>query len=441
MSDKLSIGRIQTLMNSWFGRISSAMFDQAIFSGGTFLINILLGRWLGIEAASAFAVAYAWLMLALNIYDAVLIEPMAVFGSGKYSKQFRQYLGWVYYAHLIITLLIAIIMGIAAYLSYLYDSYLVFLAMAGAALASPFFMLRWLCRQPFYVLSSPHLSAIGGIIFLIITVALMAALNFMGSFNPFNAMLVMGFAALVSGAVVSFLWLKPDFRLKNSELSKSDVLRSHFDYGKWAAPSRILYWLPGNIFYILLPIAVGSAAPAVLYNVGNLFQPLFMLTSAIGSVLLPNFVRAYERDGLTALHQRVKAALFLGVGAIAAASLFMTIFGQWIIHILYDGKYDESASFAFIATMAIFPVLNVIQQILDIALRAMGQVRLTFFSKLIWGIGTVTIGVGMMFAYGLIGTNLGQNVTAAIALALTLWYYYRYIMKPRTTASLQESEK
>src|SRR5690606_32917772 len=149
-------------------------------------------------------------------------------------------LGHLYYGHVVLTALIAIAMGIGAWFSYQYDTYLVFLAMAGAALATPLFLTRWLTRQPFYVLSTPHWSAVGGFIFLVSNVTFLAILKYMGIINTFNAMLSAGIAAVAGAAFVTITLLKPDFRLKVEGVNKREIVADHYDYGKWSAPSRIL---------------------------------------------------------------------------------------------------------------------------------------------------------------------------------------------------------
>lgn len=423
------VARLHRLTDSWLGRISGALADQAIFSGGNFLVNILLARWLGPEGYGAYAVAFAWLMLAQNLYEALLIEPLAIYGSGKYAKQFRAYMGQMFYAHIILTLIVAALMGLGAWYTLHNDSRLVFLAMTGAALAAPFYFTRWLTRQPFYVLSRPHWSVVGGTVFVVINVVALVVLLHTGWLNPLTALLTMGLGALCGSLLLAVLRLKPDMRLRQPDIDRREVLRDHVEYGKWAAPARILNWIPGNVYFIILPVVLSLEANATLRAIGNLIYPLYLMINAISGVLLPSLVRTYERDGLAALHRRLRGVAVPAVGAVAVFALVITVFGQQIVSLLYVGQYDEFTTFPIVATMAVFPVIAVMQTLLDIALRAIGQVRLTLFSTLIWGAGTLTIGVAMMIAYGLLGTNLGQMITAGIALLVTFYFYRRHVIQ------------
>src|SRR5437763_5035661 len=69
-----------------------AISDQALFSGANFLVNILLARWMAASEYGAFSLAYSVFLLFAVVHTALLIEPMMVFGSGKYQRVFPSYL-------------------------------------------------------------------------------------------------------------------------------------------------------------------------------------------------------------------------------------------------------------------------------------------------------------------------------------------------------------
>jgi len=70
-----------------------AIFDQGLISGSNFFLGIVLARWLGAEQYGAYALAFSTFLLVSLIYQALLLEPMSVFGSSTYRGSVRQYLG------------------------------------------------------------------------------------------------------------------------------------------------------------------------------------------------------------------------------------------------------------------------------------------------------------------------------------------------------------
>src|SRR5213078_3636379 len=87
----------------WAGRGALAVADQALFAGSHFILNILLARWLTPTDYGAFALAYSIFLLAVAFHGALLLEPMVIFGSGRYIKARRSYLGFVILGHVVVT--------------------------------------------------------------------------------------------------------------------------------------------------------------------------------------------------------------------------------------------------------------------------------------------------------------------------------------------------
>ena len=67
--------------------------------GTNFVVNILLARWLTPAEYGAFALAYSVFVLLGVFHIAILIEPMLVFGPGRYRERFPEYLGILLRGH------------------------------------------------------------------------------------------------------------------------------------------------------------------------------------------------------------------------------------------------------------------------------------------------------------------------------------------------------
>ncbi|MDR7404951.1 MAG: O-antigen and teichoic acid-like export protein, partial [Armatimonadota bacterium] len=127
------------------------MADQGLFSGANFVVNVLLARWLSPAEYGAFAVALSIFYLLAGFHSAVLTEPMMVFGAGRYREHFREYLGMLLYGHWGISAIVALALGIAAFVFARYGSPAIANGLAGLAVASPFLLFIWLVRRACYV--------------------------------------------------------------------------------------------------------------------------------------------------------------------------------------------------------------------------------------------------------------------------------------------------
>lgn len=433
----------------WGTKLTGAIGDQAIFAASNFFINVLLARWMTPTEFGAFVVAYSWLLLPQNFYESILIEPMTVFGAGKYGKMLRAYLGYVFYGHLLLSGLVALVMIIGAIFVYVFDSPLVGSALLGAGLSAPLVLTRWLSRRPFYITSKPHWAAIGGAIYFVLSVAILLVvrqmdvirepmsyclpidpypcqtLNQAHLLTPFSAMMIMGVAGVIASAFLTFYLIRPQWRLEEQgELTLKNVVKDHWQYGTWASGSRLLIWIPSNVYYLVLPLFMSLAESGALRALTNLIQPIYMSMSAITAILMPTFVRTFRSRGKPGVNSRMTKIIYLSLVFTGGYFIVITFFGGWIMSFLYDGKFDDIVTFPVLVTMAAVPLFTGIRTIMDAALRAMGGVKHSFISKIIPTVFTLTIGIAMLATLGVLGVNLSNLITSVISL-LTLWYFYR----------------
>lgn len=433
----------------WTQKIGSAIMDQAVFAGANFIIGVLVARWLTPEENGAYALAFSWYLLLVNLYDALVIDPISYYGSKKYSGRFQRYLGIVVYGHFGVALVMAVGLGLGGLFMMLTGSHqlqfpaalsqlqlristilstgstLIGYAMLGAAIATPMMLLRSLSRIPFYVKSTPHWSVLGGVVYLIVSVVGCFVLHEMGQLSAFSALVMMGVGTLASALTAAFI-AKPTLRPEPDDLSMRQIVQDHVEYGKWSLGSRFLSWLSSNSGYLVVPLLASLADNGSLRAITNLVLPIALANSAIVSLLVPIFARTHQHQGEKVLDQRVTQICRMVFLVTGSYFLFLTVFGKPVIHLLFDGKYDEAATLPFIMTMALIPVITTLSRIHDAALAAMGRNKLTFQAKIIPTALVVVLDVILVSAFGLIGYNLESLITAALTLFFVRTLYVRY---------------
>src|SRR5436305_9896544 len=84
---------------AWAHRGGLSILHQGLFAGANFVLNILLARWLAPAEYGAFSLAYSVFLLFAVVHTALFIEPLMVFGSGKYQRMFSNYVSVLLRAH------------------------------------------------------------------------------------------------------------------------------------------------------------------------------------------------------------------------------------------------------------------------------------------------------------------------------------------------------
>lgn len=437
------------------GKLGLAIIDQGLFAVSNFLVNVLLARWMMPDEYGAYAVGFAWFLIAQNLYEALVTEPMAIFGAGKYSKHAKSYFGAAFIFHIWFSILVAVPFFVMTNLIE-QNSALVQLVLLATALLMPALLARWLFRQPFYIMSHIGLAVVGSLIYLVSALLTTMLFHLVPSvqthltlytldtmtthpvfwvidgswLNPFTAVLSNAIAGGFTALVMIFFYVKPSFR-NSAEINRREVYATHLKYGRWSSIDRLLMWFPSNIFYIVIPIMYDLSVSGALRALSNIEMPFYLTLTAIGAVLLPSFVRTYANDGYDALIRRVKQVRLLLLVMTGALGLVLAFAGQWIMHVLYDGNFDAYVNLLLLVAMGVHLVLFGLVAPLDLSLRARGLVKQNFIARVLPSLLTLTLGIYLLYVYGLLGVKLAAIITTFVHLLVLIYLNGR--MNPHMT--------
>ncbi len=413
---------------TWMKKLGGALLDQAFFVSSNFLLNVLLARWMTIEQYGFFVVVYVWFLLVQNIYESTVIEPMNIFGAGKYFKHLQKYFGYIFYGHLWFTLLLSLIVSAIALLVFQFSTIQVAQMTLVMALCLPFLLTRSLTRQPFYITSQPHLAALGGFLYLVISLIIVALLQTTGYLNSMTALLAMAVSGFLASLIQTLLFIKPEWRINQpqDEIMGKKILLDHWSYGRWSVLSRTMVWAQININYIVLPLIMSVAMSAALRATLNLVMPVFMAISSTMTIILPYFVRSYTERGRSQLNRLVILVLTGYLTVAFLLGVLVIFFGQWAINYLYNGKFDEFVTFKYVFAIAILPALAAASTTMNAALLAVGGVKRSFFAKIIPLILSLTLGIYLLWQFGLIGAPIGAIIVQLVTIGLVCYEYQNF---------------
>ncbi|MCA9881504.1 MAG: hypothetical protein KC546_10825 [Anaerolineae bacterium] len=416
--------RLVTKYGTWTTRISGALVDQALFAGSNFVINIALGNWMQGDEYGAFVVVYSWFLLLQNLYDAIMVEPMSIYGAGKYAQQFKRYLGFLFYGHITVGFVVFGILGVAATISVATGTPLIASAMWGAAISAPFILLRWLTRQPFYILSQPHWSAVGGFIYMVVVMAIIFLLKNKGWLHSYTALIALGIGSIAAATFLAFVFLRPHARPKsNYEMNPHTIVMDHWRYGRWSIADRIMGWLPANYHYVILPVMFSLNESGALRAIMNLTLPISLTIIAVSGLLLPSFVRKYTQGGRPLVTQQLRVAVKIVTLFTSAYCVGIVLFGAPLLNFVFNGRFDQYVTLPLLITMGISTITLGNAVVVDAALRATGRIKYAFLAKVLPAIATVTIGTFLLWQFKLIGANLTSIFVNLVTLCISLWFY------------------
>jgi len=385
-----------------------AIIDQGLISGSNFALSILLARWLGADQYGAYAVAFGIFVLLSLVYQALVLEPMAVFGGSSYHHCLKQYLSTLLRIHLVISVSLCVVLGVSAVVLHgLSNTGGLAGAMAGVTIASPCVLVFGLARRMFYLELSPAEAAAGSFIYCCLIMAALFVAFHRGLLSPFTAFLFIALGAFGTGVA---MWIRMRAKLPAGDTGPTlaETWSRHWGYGKWALASSVAGWIPANIYYPLISSFHGMAASGQLKALMNLTLPLEQVKAALSMLFLPYAARVAARKGASGPTALTTQMTFLAFAGALVYWAFILPFPKQVFQIMYSGKYQD--------VVGLLPIVAVGSIVWSaaygpaIALRGMEAPDLVFKAFAVATIGSLVIGVPATWYFGLKGAIWGGNL-------------------------------
>ena len=394
--------------------------DQTLSAAASFIVNIALIRWLAPQDYGAFAVAMSWLLLLGGLHNALLLEPMLVFGADRYRDSGTGYLSAITRGHWAVSAGLGGALGLAGLGAVLFGSPALSGAFLGVALAAPGILLLALARRVHYLKGTPRPAALGGALYLAVALGGVVALRAAGWLSPFTAYLLMGGVSLAVGA-----WLLHrqgvEVQGRLDRLPAGGVARDHWHYGRWVIASTVAAWIPGNLYFFVLPMLHGLEAAGILAALMLFLRPVMTVAQPLAVLMVPRLVRLGAGPA-------ARREMILAVAAFAAGSLLywgaLALWHEPLTALVLGAEYRAQSH--LLVVLGGFAPLLAVAAVLSSGLRAGMRPDLEFQAHLFSALVAVVVGLPLVFALALPGAAIGLPVAmAALAAAMGFLFFTR----------------
>lgn len=406
----------------WFQKSSLVILDQTLFSGGNFLVSILLARWLTPVQYGAYAVAFSIFLLLTTFHTALFIEPMLVFGAGKYNNNFQRYLAILLYGNIIAVIPFSIILVVISLFLGKYHSIEVQKAILGLVIAGPIILFLLTLRRAFYVRFRPIFSVIGVGVYILILIIFIYVMKTYNMLSQSTAFLGMGLSSFIIS--VSFIYrLRPKW-VGSHDITLNAVADVHWRYGKWALASAVMVWIPSNIYFIVLPLWIGLNGAAILKVVMNIGNIAFLSNGALALFLIPLFSK-YAAESKNKMISVMKFFFALFIIGNICYFLILTYFPREILNLFYGKRYEEF--YYLIPLVGFLAIPNSVGSVFASALRAMELPSRVFLYVMTSVLVTFVIGIPLATIMGITGVILGTFLSFSISALAILFFLHKEI--------------
>jgi len=426
------------VLAKWAGKGALTLLDQALVSASSAFASILLARILTVSAYGAYAIAISVFLFLSSVHNALLLEPLGVFGSSSYRSNLRTY----FLAGLGINFGLSI--GISVFLALVIVLYrmvtgntLVSSALWGMCAAYMIPTLTfWLCRRLAYLQFRPDIAIRGSSIYALLVLGVLYWSRRADWLSPVSVFVIQGAGALVASVVLVWGAL-PKKGVAQQALPLFAVLNDHWRYGKWVLATSVGYWLTTAAYYLFVGVFLPLERVAELRVLQNLSMPINQFLVAQTNLLLPVASARFADRGAAALRQTTKSftILFSLVGVLYLSLL--TLCGPELMRILYPVSYIHVAD--LLPLSAVPSLFIAVAQGAVIALWARRLSREVFWGYTMSGATSLLVGLLLTKYYGLLGSLTGLTIASAVF--LTVIVYRNYMIQKGEVALLSPEEK
>jgi len=400
------------------GQTSWAVIDQGLLSFASFAANLVLALWLTPAEYGGYVAATALFWIAVSGYDGLLIQPMMVFGSGRFHDRPSAYLAILTSFHWCVSAMISAALAVGGLGVMFWGSPLSGLSILGYAVGAPLVLLQPLLRRTFYVWSHPWRAAVTSAIYMAGTFAILYALYRSATLSSFTAPLA---TAGASALAIASMFAMRRIRLWSpwGGAFLREVAAAHWRYGRWAVLTGVVGWARGSIYYLVVPVSVGLEANAALNVLWNLVMPAVQLYIAAGALLVPAFSRRRQDRRFKSLMWRVLLVLVAGASVYA---LLIGLFGGTLIDLVYHGRYTQYTNLAWLMGLIVLPIaaFTTFGAVLRAYERPDRELSANVAATVVACIGIIAID-----AWGVLGAVLGLLASCVTTMLVMLWWVLR----------------
>lgn len=415
-------------MMRWGTKGSLAILEYGLIAGSNFILGFLLARWMTAEQYGAYGLGFSIFLLLSFLYQALLLEPMSVYGGSNFRENLRGYMKTSVKMHNAISAVIFIVFAIASAVTLaIGKSPALAGALAGLTIAAPCIFLFWLGRRGFYLRISPGPAAVGAALYFLLVVGGVFVINRLHVLSSFSAFLLMGLAALACG-IALLIALDRVMEPSTSVPDLRETWRKHWAYGKWALGSSIAGWIPNYLYFSVISIFAGIAHAGELRALMNIAGPVLQTYAALSMLFLPYAARVHGKEGKAGVYALTwKFTLLFSFGTLAYWAAVIPFRGP-ILKMLYAGNYSSVGQ--YLPYFALETILWSAGVGASIVLRAMESPRSMFIANCAASAITLVIGIPATKYFALWGVVWSIVLANVVGLAVTLILLQRKAKEP-----------
>ncbi len=395
------------------------LVDQGIVSASGFLVMVIIGRACAKEQLGLYFLGLSIVGFLMELQNVLIWSPYTALSQRLKGSAHALYTGSTLAHQWVLGALAMLVMAGAGYcLSWGWGPSGLGPVVWMLVLAGPFITFREYARRVCFA-GSQIKTALwldsGSALFQASVLLLLA---YFGKLSAVRAFGIIGLGAFLA----SLIWL---LRVKGSlAFSKAGVasdLSRNWSFGKWILGGNLALFLSCESYPWILNGLHGTAVVAALaacQGVMGLARPFLQGTT---NFLAPKAAQIFAQGGATALRAFARQSTLAIAPVAVLACVGIMAFGSNLVTLIYGPQYTGLG--LVIAILSLNTLTMALTVSVDYGIWAMGRTDLNFRIEIVRLLITSTLGVGLVYYFGLIGVAWGL-LTGSITVGVIQWIVF-----------------
>jgi O-antigen/teichoic acid export membrane protein len=397
--------------------------DQGIISAANFLGAIIVARNVSLTGFGVYGIGFTILRLGRAIQEGLIIQPLNTYGAEGDDASFARYAS----TSLILQLILAAITSAGIWL----------IGQALTALGNdtsgPMIWGLWFSffttqvqeylRRLLYTRQKTMLAVLNTAVSNIFRFAVLFWMIEEGTITGLGGLQAIGWGALAG--ILLGLWNGRAFWTLHVLNVRETAVRD-FKFGRWVLGGVLANFVAVEFYPVMTAGMISFAAAGAYRAIQNLMAPVLTLLRATDTFFVPRLAKVSSIEGKQALTRPLKLTyLFTGLPITAWLSL-VSLLAYPLMNWLYGEQYTKYAM--GVPLMAAFYFVWFLYWPVQIALKAARISRPLFVANMLAMFLMFTVGLWMIYVWGVYGTIAGQLLNAVV-IAIILWVAWIWEMR------------
>lgn len=406
-------------------------FDQAVLSGSSFLVTIILTRLLGLEQVGIYALLWILVLFAQSLHQAAIISPMLVFGSKQMENLTQKdYLNGLFLWHISLSALIAFSVSIFMFFYLrLYPE----TAMSGIQFKIPLLILLVLnndfFRKWFYIKTKHHVVAIIDSIAYGIQLVLLLVLG-LGQHLDLGLVFTIMIGTQLLASLICIVFAKIEWV---SSLKLKHIFKLHADFSLWLLLASVFQWFTGNVLLLVGGKMLSMELIGALRIMQNLMGVLNVILLSFESYIPISAAKIFDHSGFSQLLKYLRNTVVKATGLFAVPLVLFALLAEPIITLVYGAEHSVYAY--LLKSYVLLYVFIILAMILRIGLRAIEHTRPVFLSYVITALFSAVLAKPLIQQWADVGVIIGL-----IGAQIIMIVYYAYLIYYKSKTSKNRAQ-